>query len=489
MISVDSKKIIQLNPWHVLVGAIISAELLTFIASVLFSQLFWGQFPSREIIIIGVIDSFVVSLLVAYAVIRLMTKIKQTMQVNEELLNEISNRKRAEVEKEALEKKLYQAKKMEEIGTFAGGIAHDFNNILSAILGYTDLAKRLIPVEFTEVRSDLDQVVRAGHRARDLVKQILTFSRQSENIRYVLNPSPIVKEAIKLLRASIPTNIEINHAIDPNCGNIFAEPTQINQIVMNLCTNAFHAMEETGGVLTITLSPINCIDAICQDAPDLAPGSYVRLRVIDTGVGIKAEEKINIFNPYFTTKEFGKGTGLGLAIVHGIVKSYNGTILVESTLGRGTTFTIYLPTVSEEAWKESEVEELLLTGNERVLFVDDDEVLADMGKNMLERLGYSVTVRKSSPKALETFRATPDQFDLVFTDQTMPDMTGMDLAQEILRIRPEIPIILCTGYSSRISEEKAVAMGIREFAMKPLVQKDIAQLIRKVLDASRSGVH
>lgn len=479
---IDSKKISRLSPWHILVGAMISAELFTFLASVVFALLFWGKFPSHESIIIGIIDSFVVSLLIVYVVIRLMSKIKQTMQLNEELLHEVSTRKKAEIEKEALEKKLYQAQKMEAIGTLAGGIAHDFNNILSSILGYADLAKNDIPPELTQVRSDLDQVVRAGYKARDLVKQILTFSRQSENVRHVLNPSPIVKEAIKLIRSSIPTTIEIKHFIDPNCGIISADPTQINQIVINLCTNAFHAMEETGGTLTITLGLINCADDVaCVEAPGLAPGAYVKLTVSDTGVGMAPEEKINIFNPYFTTKEVGKGTGLGLSIVHGIVKSYGGTIVVESVLGQGTTFTIFLPTVEDEVWQQTETEDSFLLGNERVLFVDDDEILADMGKNMLERLGYSVTVKKSSVDALEAFKATPDQFDVVITDQTMPVMTGVDLAREILRIRPKMPIILCTGFSSRVSEKEASEMGIREFAMKPLVQKDIAKLIRKVI--------
>lgn len=393
---------------------------------------------------------------------------------------DITKQKQSQEEKANLETRLRQAHKMEAIGTLAGGIAHDFNNILGGVLGYADMAKDEVPVG-SSAYNDLKNVLKAGYKAKELVKQILTFSRQAEVERIPLHPQSIIKEAAKLLRSSIPTTIEIHQDIDPKCGVVLADPTQVHQILMNLCTNAYHAMEETGGKLEITLKNTELKTEDFQHEPDFEPGSYVELMVRDTGNGMPQEIRNRIFDPYFTTKETRKGTGMGLAIVHGIVKSYGGVIRVESEPGKGTTFQIFFPVVEKDVEAEPESQEQIPTGKERVLFIDDEPLLADMGKAMLERLGYTVTVRKSSLEALEAFRAQPDKFDIVITDQTMPEMTGAHMAKEILLIRSDIPIILCTGYSTSISEKKAKEIGIKEFALKPLIKKDIAILIRKVL--------
>ena len=300
--------------------------------------------------------------------------------------------------------------------------------------------------------------------------------------RIPLYPAIIIKESIKLLMSSIPTTIEIIHHIDPECGVIHIDPTELQQILMNLCTNAFHAMEETGGTLHISLENKDLDDRDLSLEPELSAGPYAMLTVKDTGNGIAPEIMERIFDPYFTTKEVGKGTGMGLAIVHGIISGNGGAIQIDTEPGKGTVFRVYLPVVEKEVDPIKETTQPLPTGQEQILFIDDDPLMADMGKHMLELLGYAVTVRKNSIDALQTFQNQPERFDLVITDQTMPGMTGVDLAKRMMQIRPGIPIILCTGYSSTISEEKAKAMGIREFAMKPLLRKEIAALIRKVLD-------
>lgn len=382
-----------------------------------------------------------------------------------------------------IENQLRHAQKMEAIGTLAGGIAHDFNNILSVILGYAELAKDDACAD-SPVLKNLDKVLEAGHKAKELVKQILAFSRQSEIRHIPLAPAAIIKESLKMLRHSIPVTIDIHEQIDSDCDFILADPTQIHQIVMNLCTNAFHAMEYTGGAISIYLRN-HSVSADQQDIniESLLPGKYVELIVKDTGPGIMPDIQEKIFNPYFTTKEVGKGTGMGLSIVHGIMQSYGGDIKVESTLGKGSVFHLFFP-VTDKRDATTIVNMNVEKGSERILFIDDEDFLVDMGKNLLSRLGYKVTALKSSIEALDIFRKKPDQFDLVITDQTMPGLTGADLAREMLQIRPDIPVILCTGYSATVSEEKAKAMGIREFVFKPILQKDIAILIRKVLDAS-----
>jgi len=386
-------------------------------------------------------------------------------------------------EKKQLQANLFQAQKMEAIGTLAGGIAHDFNNILGAILGYAEMVQEDCPTGST-MRNDINSVVEASHRAKELVKQILAFSRQAESEEIVLQPALIIKEAMKMLRASLPKTIDIQQEFDPEAGLILADPTQIHQIITNLCTNAFHAMEETGGTLNISLKSkeLSLVDVVSE--PHVQPGYFVEISVGDTGPGIAPEIMDKIFDPFFTTKEVGKGTGMGLAIIHGIAKKAGGFVSCKSTPGEGTTFHVYLPVHAETVPLKAETTPLQIieTGIERILFIDDEEMLAEMGKTMLERLGYRVTVKTSSIEALATIQSQAKDFDLVITDHTMPGMTGSDLARRILQIRPGMPIILCTGFSNMISEEKARIYGIKGFAMKPLAKKDLASLIRKVLD-------
>ncbi|MFH1019937.1 MAG: cache domain-containing protein [Pseudomonadota bacterium] len=386
--------------------------------------------------------------------------------------------------RKGLEERLRQAQKMEAIGTLAGGIAHDFNNILAAILGYAEMAKRRLPEEAGKARDDIQEVLRAGLRARDLVKQILAFSRKGGEERLPLSPKPIVKEALKFLRASIPASIEIREDIDPDCGAILANPTNIHQIVVNLCTNAFHAMETTGGVLTVVMKNVELDKGELAGEDDLLPGQYVLFSVRDTGPGIVPEILSRIFDPYFTTKGVGKGSGMGLAMVHGIVKSYGGMVQVESVVGSGTVFRVYLPRIGKGMdAAESAQEWTLPSGQERILYVDDETSIAEMGKAMLAGMGYRVTARTSPLEALEEFQCQPGDFDLLITDQTMPKMSGVQLVQEVRKIRPGLPVILCTGYSAAIGEDSAAEIGIRHFIMKPLTMRVLAETVRKALEA------
>ncbi|MCK5227059.1 MAG: response regulator, partial [Desulfobulbaceae bacterium] len=367
-------------------------------------------------------------------------------------------------EQKKMEEELFQAHKMEAIGTLAGGIAHDFNNILTAILGYAEIVRADLP-ESSPSRHDIDQVLKAGNRAKELVKQILTFSRKGQETQQPLQSSLIIKETLKLLRASLPTTIEIQEEIDPECGTILANPTNIHQILVNLCTNALHAMKDEKGILTVRLTRKELTkehDVISGDG--VAEGSFVELMIRDTGHGMDKATVQRMFEPYFTTKEVGKGSGMGLALVHGIVQGCGGFIKVESGPGKGTTFNVYFPAMEEEIVEvEKKQQESLPRGDERILAVDDEEGIIELLKNMLKSLGYEVTAETSSEKTLEVFRTSPDSFDLIITDQTMPHLTGAELAKEILQIRPDIPIILCTGYSAMISEEKAKKIGIKRY--------------------------
>jgi len=387
---------------------------------------------------------------------------------------------RAYEELRSTQRQLLQAQKMEAIGTLAGGIAHDFNNILTSILGYTEIALSDVPPEST-ARKDLCQVLEAAQRAKDLVAQILAFSRQTEGERKPIELAPIIKEAIKMLRAVLPTTTEIRYHIAPDLSVVNADPTQIHQVLMNLCTNAAQAMPK-GGLLEVALTNVELDEKLCAELEDLTPGSYVKLTVSDTGCGMDETTLERIFDPFFTTKAPGEGTGMGLSVVHGIVKSHGGDITVHSEPGVGTTFDVYLPAVESIGEIAPEVVEPVRGGNESILFVDDEPAVVDISKRTLERLGYHVTTRTSSIEALELFRVKRDDFDLVITDQTMPNMTGSDLATEILRIRSDIPIILCTGFSHAISPEKAAALGIREFVMKPIVGAQLGRTVRRVLD-------
>jgi PAS domain S-box-containing protein len=398
---------------------------------------------------------------------------------------DISESKRAESVRLTLEARLKQAQKMEAIGTLAGGIAHDFNNILAAIIGYTEMAVADLS-EHSPMRLDLEQVLKAGYRARDLVKQILVFSRMRSGETFQrVHVGRIVEEAMRFLRASLPATVEIRQNIKVATGMTLADPTQIHELVINLCTNAAHAMEEKGGVLEVTLTDVYLDSSLASLHPGAKPGPYLRLTVADTGHGMDEETMEHIFEPYFTTKEVGKGTGFGLAVVHGIVRRHGGAITVQSEPGKGAAFNVHLPVIEGDGSVDHETEGPIPCGNERILLVDDEEMLANMVEMMLARLGYSVLTQTSSVEALNVFRKRPFHFDLVVTDYTMPQMTGADLAREILAVRSDIPIILCTGYSERISEEKAREIGIEQFLMKPLNRRSLATTVRKVLDKPR----
>ena len=417
--------------------------------------------------------------------VRVEARTAELSRANILLKREIAERKQAEEERKQLEAQLRQAHKMESMGTLAGGIAHEFNNIIGIIIGNTEIAL-YENMQGYSAQHSLEEVLNACLRAEDVVKQILTFSRQGEQEKGPLQVSLVVQEALHLLHATLPTTIEIRKKIDSQSGTILADPTQIQQVLMNLCTNAAHAMRENSGVLGVSLMDLYIDADVAAQYPDLNPGPYVRLTVSDTGHGMEPEIIERIFDPYFTTKEPDKGSGMGLAVVHGIVKSHGGTMTVESRVGEGTTFHVFFPRLEREVTFKTEVPEHFLMGNERVLFVDDEQAMVDMGKQMLEALGYKVVAKTSSTEALEAFRAHPDKFDIVITDQTMPHITGEMLAKKLMRIRSDIPIILYTGYSEVITEEKAKAMGIREFVMKPIVTRDMAETIRNVLDKKQN---
>jgi PAS domain S-box-containing protein len=397
--------------------------------------------------------------------------------------HDITDRKRAQEEKSRLEDQLQQAQKMEAIGTLAGGIAHDFNNILSVIIGYTELILMSGNVD-AEVRQNLKEIFNASKHARDMVKQILAFSRQSKQERKPIQAAHIVKEAIKMLRASLPTTISIKQQIEKDTGIIEADPTQLHQVLMNLCTNAAHAMDGKDGVMQISLNNVELDHSVPEIAPGLSPGPYLKLSVSDTGHGIAPGDYEKIFDPYFTTKKKEEGTGLGLAVVQGIVKSHNGAVTFESEVGKGTTFHVYLPALKRKLDAEEEISAPLPMGHERILFVDDEQPLVEIGRQMLQRLGYTVSTRTSSIEALELFRTNPDRFDLVITDIVMPNMTGEKLAEKIMEIRSNIPVILCTGYSEKITRKHASNMGIQSFLMKPLVMHDLATTVRQALSAN-----
>ena len=389
------------------------------------------------------------------------------------ILRDISERKK-------MERHLLQTQKMEAIGTLAGGIAHDFNNILSAVIGFTELAMDGVERD-SPVYSNLQEVYQAGRRATELVRQILTFSRQHDQEQKPINVKHIAKEVLKLMRATLPSTITIRDDITSK-SLIIADPTQIHQLLMNLCTNAGHAMQENGGTLKVALSDITLDSDFTDNHPDLTPGHYLKLTVSDTGCGMSAGVLERIFDPFFTTKANGEGTGMGLSVVHGIVDSHGGTITVTSEPEKGTTVSIFIPVIETQIASEKTREEPIPTGTERILLVDDEIVLVKMETRLLESLGYQVTARTSSLEALELFKAQPDRFDLVITDMTMPAMTGDKMAQEMMRIRADIPIVLCTGFSAKMDEQKATAMGIRAFVAKPIIKSEIAQKIRIALD-------
>ena len=384
-----------------------------------------------------------------------------------------------------LELQLRQSQKMEAIGTLAGGIAHDFNNILSAVIGYAEMALQE-PHVSDRLQRYLEQIYKAGIRSGELVKQILTFSRQTDEKLYPMNMSAIVKEVIKLLRASIPATIEIHQKIRTTSDTVLANPTHIHQVLMNLCTNSVHAMVAGKGILEVELASVAVEpdDALIQQG--LIPGMHIKLTVGDTGQGIASGIRDKIFDPFFTTKKPGEGTGMGLAVVHGIVKKCGGAITVQSAVGKGTKFDVYFPLLTDmqEVQREGTAANVA-GGQETILLVDDEEVIVDIGGRMLTGLGYRVLGMTKSPEALELFRTRPERFDLVITDMTMPKMDGLELAEELMLIRPDIPVILCTGLGDLITKKRAKALGLKDFIMKPIVLKQFAAAVRRVLDGTQ----
>jgi PAS domain S-box-containing protein len=388
-------------------------------------------------------------------------------------------------ERAKLEEQLRQSQKMEAIGTLAGGIAHDFNNILAAIIGFTEMVEEDLPPE-SQSRPRIGRVLKAASRGKDLVRQILAFSRKTELERKPLSLSSVIHETFQLLRASLPTTIEMNLGAKATRDTILATPAEVQQIIMNLATNAFFAMREKGGVLSISTTDIDFEpDSPVLDA-DVEPGEYVQLVIADTGHGMEHHVMQRVFEPFFTTKGVGEGTGMGLAVVYGIVKSLHGTIAVESEPGKGSTFRICLPVARADENQESVVVKTTPRGTEHILIIDDEELLVEWGQAALERLGYSVTALTDSMEALKLFSVDPSRFDLVITDQTMPNLTGLHLARKLMAIRTNIPIILCTGHSDSVSPEKAKDAGIKDFLMKPLGKQQLAEAIRKVLNTARS---
>ncbi|MCP4749203.1 MAG: response regulator [Desulfobacteraceae bacterium] len=388
-------------------------------------------------------------------------------------------------ERMRLQNRLQESQRIESIGTLAGGIAHDFNNILSSIFGYTRLMQFDLP-EDSPCIEYLENIWAAAERAKNLVHQILTFSRQAEEERICLLLGPIVKETIKFLRASIPSTIEIRESIKESSLKVLADSTQIHQVVMNLCTNAAQSMENKGGVLEITLTDADTNDCGKDAALETLTGPHLRLTVNDSGCGIPLKIIDRIFDPFFTTKKPGKGTGMGLSVVHGIVKSHGGIIRVESSEGKGSKFEVLLPAHNVETVERQAMQEPVLpSGNETVLVVDDETDIVNILIKILTYLGYQVEGKTDSREALELFRSRPSDFDLVITDLTMPDLTGIQFAQKLLEIRADLPVILCTGYDDGITRQQAQSTGIRALLLKPMDAVSLAQTVRTTLDAVR----
>ncbi len=393
---------------------------------------------------------------------------------------------KAEKEKAEIKYKLQQARKMEAIGTLTGGIVHEFNNILFPIIGYAEMSKYDVS-ENSKVRNNLEKILKAADRAKNLIQQILAFSQQDDQERKPLKVQYIIKATLKLLRASFPATIEIRQNIDNACGSVMADPSEIQQVIMNLANNAYHSMKEKSGVLEVTLSEVDIDSGDLSSKIDLDPGSYLQLTVSDTGCGAEHEDMEHISDSHFTIHGQGEEAGMGLIETYGIIQNCQGNISVHSDPDKGTTVRVYLPLIDTKSDEIQEItaEQDIPTGNESVLLVDDEEDVVEMMHSMLERLGYQVFSINSSIGALDTFRQKPEKFDLVITDQTMPEMTGMELAKELILIRSDIPIILCTGYSEVITEDNAKSLGVKEYVMKPVRVTEVAMKIRKVLDRNR----
>jgi PAS domain S-box-containing protein len=405
------------------------------------------------------------------------------------IIRDITDQKRAEAEKKRLEAQLNQSQRMEAIGTLAGGVAHDFNNILQPMLGYAELLRMHLPADNPQHRY-VERLYTAGLRAKSLVDQILTFSRRSERTIAPVQLQTILEEVYKLCRSTIPANIEISTDIQNDCAAVLLDPSQFHQVAMNLIINAYHAVEQSGGIISIRLQEIT-LENDQMMGTSLPPGRYALFSVADTGCGIEPSIMDKIFDPYFTTKEQGKGTGLGLAVVYGIVKELKGDIKILSELGKGTTFNIYLPLNldSLEVRAPASEAQQFPTGSERILLVDDEAMIIEMETLILEELGYQVTSRLNSIEALELFKTNPQAFDLVITDLTMPQMTGEHLSKEIIAINPAIPIIICSGYGEMIGSAQAKAIGVKVLLKKPTTIAEMSQKVRIVLDESLAARH
>ena len=413
--------------------------------------------------------------------VRVKERTAELEAANLRLARELEERERIEKERAELAKHLQRAQRMEAIGTLAGGIAHDFNNILSAVLGFTELSLNFADPG-SKLQKNLQQVLTAANRAKNLVRQILTFSHQAKEECKPIQVKETVEEALELIRASLPATIEIREDLQSQAW-ILADSTQLHQVIMNLCTNAGHAMGEKGGILSVGILDEDLPPEMASAHPDLRPGPHVLITVKDTGHGMTPEIMERIYDPFFTTKGKGTGTGMGLSVVHGIVRSYNGTVAVESKPGQGSEFQLLIPAFEEPVSAEISQGEIPTGGRERILFVDDDPLQTEMTTDMLEHLGYEVVTANDSARALELFSRQVNAFDLVISDVSMPTMSGKVLAQKMLRIRGDMPIILCSGYSEDIRPREALVLGISDYLMKPMGMHDLAKSIRRVLDA------
>ncbi|TAL61069.1 MAG: response regulator, partial [Bacteroidetes bacterium] len=414
---------------------------------------------------------------------RVQERTKQLSNANTDLKKEIEIRQKFERERADLEKKLFQLQKMETIGTLAGGIAHDFNNILTPILGYTDMAREELPEE-SNLRFDIEQINNAALRGKDLVQQILTFSREVDFNKKPIQLKTVVSEALNLLKASLPPSVEIRQQLDGRIGTVLADSIHIHQIVMNLCTNANHAMVKTGGILEVKLDAVKVDQKFAEKVPNLKKGDYIRLTISDTGHGMDIKTKERIFEPFFTRKEVGSGSGLGLSVVHGIINNYGGAIVVDSSPGKGTTFSIYLPKHGTDLLGSRKSNKKPEKGNEHILFVDDEPEITFMGKKMLETLGYKVSIKSDSLSALEEFKKDPNKYSLLVTDQSMPNITGTELATLMKEIRPGFKVIIITGFADNLSEKELTKSGISEVILKPMRLDDFSKVIRRVLDSN-----
>ena len=402
------------------------------------------------------------------------------------VFHDVTARRAAETEKERLEDQLRQAQKMESIGTLAGGIAHEFNNVLTIIIGNNELVLDELPA-WSPLRENAEEIRVAGLRARDVVRQLLTFSRQDDAKKAPVDLGAVVEDSVRLIRSSTPATIEMQTTIAADLPAVLANATQINQVLINLCANAADAMPPSGGAITIDVDDARIEAGRQGGSPGLKPGRYARLTVGDNGCGMDPATLERVFEPYFTTKEFGRGTGIGLAVVHGIVERHGGAIGAASVPGEGTTFTIWLPACPDSVERAEAVCDALPGGSERILLVDDEPSILKLTRRRLESLGYAVVAAGDPQEALQLFEAAPGAFDMLVTDMAMPKMSGVQLAAGILKIRPDIPVMLCTGYSDKISQGTARDAGIASFAMKPLDRADFAVRIREAFDQAKAA--